>query len=71
MKALDKNGNTVEIFRSLDKDRLPILMIGTDIIARAGSNGSEFIGWHSHHGPVQGDWATTDDVIAAYDLARV
>lgn len=57
--------------KALDKDKLSILMIGNNIIARAGSNGSEYVGWHSHHGPVQGDWATTDDVIAAYGLILI
>lgn len=57
--------------KALDKDRLSILMIGNDIIARAGSNGSEFIGWHSHHGSVQGDWTTTDNVFAAYGLSVI
>lgn len=37
-------------------------------LARMGAHGLTHSGWHNHHGQIQGDWCTTEDVVAAYRL---
>lgn len=39
-----------------------------EFLARQGAHGSEYMGWHNHHGHITGDWRNTDEVIDAYHL---
>lgn len=41
---------------------------GSQYLASMGAYGLSRSGWHSHHGPVHGDWADTEDVVKAYHL---
>lgn len=43
---------------------------GCQYLASMGAFGMPRSGWHSHHGPVRGDWADTEDVIEAYRLTQ-